>query len=354
MIRLLQSRAGWLTASVLLYLAGALPVFADGEFLLQPHDTVGIVAGADPRTSLFSAYLETFVVSRFPSADIRFAQLPGIPEQLPSVLVYSPPCYPADPGGLENYADNLAQLARRASQASPSVKITLLEPSACAQRGPVLQTLEKKLSEAGTRDQIILLAGVTATDPDPGTQLSVAQAILDQWKAPTIVFDTSVDVLGKRFLDSVNSYPHDLEADRVIGWRQEETTLPVNFAASIGDPQDPRLAEFNDRFNRQIVRLRGARPEKFRVTVDGWTATTRWGNDLFEGINLAAYRTPMSHLATRVHELTLELLGLQLASWTSGADVAALAARAEEVQTERAEIVARPVAHDYEFLPDAR
>jgi hypothetical protein len=166
------------------------------------------------------------------------------------------------------------------------------------------------------------------------------------------VFDTSVDVLGKRFLDSVNATPHDLEADRVVGWRQEETTLPINFAASVGDPQDPRLREFNEKFNRQIVRLRNARPEKFRVTIDGWIATTRWGNEMFDGINLAAYRTPMSHIAARVHELTLELLWLQLASFASGADLASIGAREEEVRIERAEILARPVAHDYEFLPE--
>ena len=343
-----------MTTWVLLSVLGALPVFADGEFLLQPHETVGILGDADARTRLYSAYLETFVVSRFPTADIRFQQLRDVPEQLPNVLVYSPPCYPADPGGLENYADSLAQLGRRASQANPAVKITLLEPSACTQRGPVVETLEKKLSEAGARNHVVLLTGVIATDPDPAAQLSVAQAILEHWSAPAVVFDTSIDILGKRFLDSVKAHPHDLEADRVIGWRQEETTLPVNFSASIADPQDPRVVEFNDRLNRQIVRVRGARPDKFRVTVDGWPATTRWGNELFDGINLAAYRTPTTHLATRVHELTLELVGLQIASWTPGGDLAALAARAEEVWTERSEILARPVAHDYEFLPEAR
>jgi lysophospholipase L1-like esterase len=359
-------------AAVLLSL---LPVVFAQDFFLKDKDRVVFYGDSITDQRLYTTFVETFALSRFPDRQITFTHSGwggdrvtgggggGVQVRLTrDVIAYKPTVvtimlgmndgrYRAfDQQIFDIYANGYKNIVKTLKSGAPGVRITGIIPSpyddvtrapnfpggyneVLLRYGKFIQDLAgtEALTVADLNTEVVaMLKKANAGDaenarkilPDrvhPGASghLIMAASLLKAWKAPAVVSEFVIDAVSRSVASEVNTKIDDLERDgRGVKWTQTDKALPVAI-----DLTDPVMAlavnssDFMDTLNRQIFQVRGAPAGRYTLRIDGSEVATFSADELNAGVNLARYRTPMWAQAWQLHQMTLKRAALHNTRW---------------------------------------
>ncbi len=361
-------------------LAALAPVRADaqaaaqGKFYLHDGDRVVFYGDSITDQRLYTTFIESYVVTRFPHLDVRFIHSGwggdrvsgggGGPIDLRltrDVIAYSPTVMtimlgmndagyrPYDEALFKTYADGYRHILETVHTALPGIRMTLIQPSPyddvtrppmfeggynsvlirygafvkqlaeedhCAvvdMNAPVVAMLEKaKAADAKLAERII----PDRIHPGPGGHLVMAEALLLGWNAPALVSAVEIDAGAKRVARADNIDVSDLGSGTSLTWTQADRALPMPL-----NPKDSLVAlvlkssNFVEALDQETLKVSGLTAARYELKIDGAPVGTFTRQELQQGINLATLDTPMLGQANAVHELTLKHNNLHFARW---------------------------------------
>lgn len=354
-------------------LASGRPLAQDG-FALRAGDRVVFYGDSITQARHYTAFVETYVVTRFPKLDVTFVHsgwggdgVKGgaggdIDHRLErDVMAYQPTVLtimlgmndggqrPFDAALFEAYSSGYRHIVETVRRSRPGIRITVLQPSpyddvtraadfeggynAVLRRyGQFVKDLAatERLTVADLNDPVVRsLTRAQAADPaaaarlipdriHPGPQITLvmAQAVLEAWDAPATVTEVEIDAPRKAARVQVQTRVSDVRAGDGIAWTQEDEALPMPL-----DVQDPltvlvlRSSDFVEALDRQPLRVVGLPGGSYELRVDGESVGTFGSDRLASGINLAELPTPMTRQAAEVHQLTLQHNLLHWLQW---------------------------------------
>jgi lysophospholipase L1-like esterase len=357
----------------------ALVLCARGaDFYLHPNDVVVFYGDSITDQRLYTTYVETFVVTRYPKLPVRFVhsgwggdRVTGgnggsIDERLKrDVLPYKPTVMtvmlgmndgrnrPFDEDLFRVFADGYEHILKMMKDAAPDLRITVIDPSpfddvtreptfaggynavllkygayvrALAERNHLdfadLNTrLVTALERANVADPVNAQKIVPdRVHPHRSGHLLMAASLLEAWGAAATVTRVEIDAASAQVKDAVNTTVSGLEAKLESGgairWTQKDEALPMPVPMN-----DPLMAlavkssDFMERFNREILRVTGLAAPAYLLKVNGRIVGTFTGENLGSGVNLAEFDTPMMQQAAQVHDLTIKRADIHNIRW---------------------------------------
>ncbi len=364
-------RLRWLIAA-LSSLPLALP--AQSAFALKDGDTVVFYGDSITDQRLYTAFVETYAVTRFPALRVRFVHsgwggdrvtgggggpidlrlhrdvFPFKPTVVTIMLGMNDGRYRAfDPSIFDVYANGYKHIVDSIEAALPGVRITAIEPSpydditrpptfeggynktleryaafvrelAATDRladadlnTPVVSMLDKAKAQDATLAQRILPDRV---HPGPGGHLIMAEALLKAWQAPALVSSVSIDAKSGAIASAANAAISELAVTGGVHWLEADRALPMPV-----DWKDPVVAlavhssDFLDALDEETLRVTDLAPGNYSLKIDGERVADFTAAQLSDGVNLAAYDTPMSRQAAEVHALTVKHNNIHFARW---------------------------------------
>lgn len=344
------------------------------QFALKQGDRVVFYGDSITDQRLYTTFVETFVVTRFPRLNVTFTHSGwggdrvtgggGGPVDLRlkrDVIAYKPTVmtvmlgmndgsYRAfDEGIFKTYADGYRNIVGTMKGALPNLRMTLIRPSpfddvtrapafpggynsVLVRYGDFVQQLagEKKLGVADLcTDVVAMLKKANSTDPalaqkiiadrvhpGPAGQLTMAACLLKAWKAPALVSSVEIDARAGKATSAQNCTVSGVTPGAKLTWTQLDKALPMPV-----DAKEATFAlvlassDFQETLNRQIVRVTGLSGGSYRLSIDGQEAGVFPASDLAQGVNLALAATPMAQQAARVHALTLSHNQVHFTRW---------------------------------------
>ncbi len=351
-----------------------LALRASDSFYLRSHDHVVFYGDSITDQRLYTTFVETFVVTRFPRMPVQFThagwggdRVTGggggnletrlqrdVFDQKPTVLTtmlgMNDGRYRAyDPAIFDEFAQGYARLVALVQARQPACRITLIRPSTyddvtrpplfeggynqvlvkygdyLAQLGKdrhcdvadlntlLVRTLEAAQAQNPTLAQQILPDRV---HPQPSGHVVMAQALLDAWRAPSLVSNTVLDTNPRNVIVTENTNVTDLAVEESISWNQLDWALPMPL--NLRDPATAmaqKLSGFTPRLNRHLLTVHGLAASQWQLSIDQQPIARFNSAQLQEGINLAEHDTPMMRQARRVHDLTLKRTRIKNARW---------------------------------------
>ncbi|MBC8167413.1 MAG: DUF1080 domain-containing protein [Bryobacteraceae bacterium] len=351
--------------SISLAAASILPLLAADSFQLKDKDRVVFYGDSITDQRLYTTFVETFVVTRFPGRDVTFIHSGwggdrvtgggggGINQRLTrDVLAYKPNIvtimlgmndgrYRAfDEQIFEGYSNGYRQIIKRLKADLPGVRITAIEPSPYddVTRPPVFEggynavllRYSKFLRELSASENLpvadlntpvtAMLARAKGTSqenalkilpdrvhPGPSGHLIMAAALLKAWNAPALVSKVAIDAGSRKLSMAENTKADGLQFGRTISWTQSDLALPFPV-----DLKDPVMAlavnssDIMDTLNQQILQVSGLSESRYTLRIDDQEVASFPAAELARGVNLATLRTPMWAQASQVHALTLK------------------------------------------------
>ncbi len=348
---------------------------ADPEkgFFLKNGDRVVFYGDSITDQRLYTSFIETYVLTRFPKMDVTFVHSGwggdtvaggktsgSIDTRLErDVFVYKPTVMtvmlgmndgryrPFDQQLFDTYRTGMASIVEKARKRFPDIRITLLRPTpyddftrgldgkVAGGYNPVLIRFGdavQKIAEDNNQTVIDLNAPMVALlekaksldapvsekiipdhiHPLKAGQLAMAFELLRAWNAPALVTDVGIDVANRKFTAAANTKATDLAiADGKISWTQLDDALPMPV-----DRENPETAlvlrciDFDGLLDQQTLRVTGIDCPAYRLLIDGQAMGEFTSAQLSEGINLAKLPTPMIAQAEKVHDLTLKRTAL--------------------------------------------
>jgi lysophospholipase L1-like esterase len=349
----------------------ALSAFAQGGFYLKDGDRVVFYGDSITDQRLYTTFVESFVVTRFPNLPVTFVhsgwggdRVTGgaggtIDQRLPrDVFAYKPSVmtimlgmndgrYRAfDEAIFKTYADGYKSIVETVRSALPGIRITAIRPSPYddVTRPPVFpggynQVLVRygdyvaQLARAQSIDVADLNAPVVAAlekatsldaegaaklipdrvHPGAAGHLLMAAALLKAWKASALISSVDIDSATKAVVTAENARVSDLNG---LKWTQTDAALPLPL-----DLKDASIAlalrssDFVDTLDRQMLRVRGLPAARYLLRIDDEDVRTFTREELGDGVNLATVSTPMLRQALEVHTFTLKHNNLHAARW---------------------------------------
>lgn len=349
-------------------------VRASDAFYLRSGDRVVFYGDSITDQRLYTTFVETFVVTRFPKMKVSFTHsgwggdrvtgggggpiearlkrdvFDHAPTVFTSMLGMNDGRYRAyDPVIFEEFAAGYARIVDEVRAKAPTCRITLIRPSPydditrppmfpggynavlnrfgdflgklAAERGCqsadlnalLVETLRKANAESPELAQRLLPDRV---HPQPGGHLVMAQSLLEAWRAPSLVASTILDTNPRNVIATENTNVTDLAVEDRVTWNQLDWALPMPLNLS-----DPALAlaqkhsGFIPRLNRHLLTVYGLAAGLWQLSIDGQPLARLSAAELRGGINLSNYDTPMARQARRVHELTLKRTRIRNARW---------------------------------------
>jgi lysophospholipase L1-like esterase len=365
---------------LLLLLAVALGLastaLAQGRFSLKDGDRLVFYGDSITDQRLYTSFVETYVVTRFPRLKIWFVhsgvggdRVTGgwagpIDVRLPrDVIAYKPTVmtimlgmndasYRAwDDAVFKTYSAGYQRIIDTTKRALPGIRITVIQPSPFddVTRPPtfadgynaVLVRYGQFVNELGEREHlsvadlntpvVSMLEKAKATDPElaqkiipdrvhpgPGGHLIMAEALLKAWNAPATVAAVEIDAAGKRVAHSENAKITGLEAGSSISWMEADEALPLPLPQG-DDFKDVDLAihssDFLEAVDQEPLKVTGLTSPRYALKIDGEKVGDFTQEQLQEGINLATLPTPMAKQAAKVHDLTLKHNNIHFVRW---------------------------------------
>ena len=351
-----------------------LALRASDAFYLRAGDRVVFYGDSITDQRLYTTFVETFVVTRFPKMPVTFTHsgwggdrvtgggggnletrlkrdvLDHWPTVFTSMLGMNDGRYRAyDPALFDEFAQGSARIVDQVRAKFPECRITLIRPSAydditrpplfeggynavlvrygdylaklAAERhcdvadlnALLVKTLQAAHAENPTLAQRLLPDRV---HPTPSGHLVMAQALLDAWRAPSLVSNAILDTNPRNVIATENTNVTDLAVEDAVSWNQLDWALPMPL-----DPNDAALAlaqkasGFIPRLNRHLLTVHGLASGQWQLTIDRQPIAKFSAAQFQDGINLAEYDTPMGRQARRVHELTLKRTRIRNARW---------------------------------------
>ena len=349
---------------------------AKGGFALKDGDRVVFFGDSITDQRLYTTFVETFVVTRFPNRDVRFTHSGwggdrvtgggggGISERLTrDVIAYKPTMVTVMLGMndgryqafnqqiFEIYSKGYRNIVETLKKELPGVRITAIQPSpyddvtrAPGFKGGYNATLLRysdfiadlaKSEGIQTADLnrpvVAMLATAKATNPklsekiipdrvhprDSG-HLVMAEQLLKAWGAPPLVSSVEIDAASKRIAHTENTTVSDASFSGAVTWTQLDNALPMPVDLTNSEMAlAVNSSGFEETLNRQIVRIRGLSAGRHTLFVDGDVAGTYTDKELADGVNLARVQTPMWAQAMRVHQLTIRRANMHNTRWRS-------------------------------------
>lgn len=344
------------------------------DFHLKDGDRVVFFGDSITDQRLYTTFVETYVVTRFPNWDVTFVHSGwggdrvtggaggGIDERLARDVIPFKPSVVTIMLGMndgrvrafdnqifEIYSNGYKHIIERLKTAIPGVRITAIEPSPFddVTRRPlfpggyngVLLRYGKFLEELApaqgltiadlNRPVTAMLEKANRADPELAKKiipdrvhpreaghLIMAESLLKGWHAPGLVSSVEIDARARRVVNSENTAVINAGFGPSVSWTQTDSALPVPV-----DMDDEVMAltvkssDFLDAMNRQMVKVTGLAPGKHTLRADGEEVLTADAGEWARGVNLAGYKTPMWEQAARVHALTLKRANAHNVRW---------------------------------------
>src|ERR1035437_7029741 len=353
----------------------ALALCARGaDFYLHPNDVVVFYGDSITDQRLYTTYVETFVVTRYPKLPVRFVhsgwggdRVTGggggpIDDRLKrDVLAYKPTVmtimlgmndgrYKAfDDETFRVFTDGYEHIVKSMKDAVPNVRVTLINPSpyddvtraplfpggyntVLLKYGEYLRTLAernhldfadlntrlvKTLERASTTDPVNAQKIVPdRVHPHRSGHLLMAASLLEAWGAAPTVTRVEIDAPSAQVKDAVNTAVSELEIKSSLRWTQKDDALPMPMPMN-----DPLMAlavkssDFVDKFNRETLRVTGLDAPTYQLKINGRLIGAFTRETLASGINLAELDTPMMQQAGQVHDLTVKRADIHNIRW---------------------------------------
>jgi lysophospholipase L1-like esterase len=370
--------AGWAGIPLVwsLWLGVGSVVGAEGDFAIRDGDRVVFYGDSITDQRLYTTFVETYVVTRFPTRDVTFIHSgfggdrvsgggggPIDTRLARDVFAYKPTVVTVmlgmNDGGYQPfrkpyfdiYSRGYRHLVESLKSHLPGVRLTLILPSPyddvtrkptfeggynrvliqfgefvkelAAQEGATVANLNAPVVAALKKAQEIDAARAPGLiqdriHPGPGVQLIMAGALLRAWNAPAVVSAVAIDAAGRRVAGQENARVDGLRVEDSISWTQLDSALPMPL-----NPKDRPLAlaiqasDVEQALNQQILRVSGLQAPHCRLKVDGEDVGEFTREQLATGINLALSSTPMFRQAQAVHDLTLRHNSIHFQRWRS-------------------------------------
>jgi lysophospholipase L1-like esterase len=362
------------TAIWTVLLASGLMAAPPAGFYLHDGDRVVFYGDSITDQRLYTTFVETYVVTRFPHIQVSFVhsgvggdRVTGgaagpIDVRLPrDVVAYKPSVmtimlgmndgsYRAfDQKIFDTYASGYRHIIQSVKDALPGIRITVIEPSpyddvtrpptfeggynkVLARYGDFVKDLgrEDKLTVADLNAPLVSaleraskLDAETAkkllpdrVHPGPGGHLLMAEALLKAWQAPAIVTAVEIDAAGPTVTNATNTQVTGLSVSGHISWIQADEALPMPI-----DTKDEivslalRASDFVDAMDQEPLKVTGLTAARYTLKIDDESVGTFTKEEWAKGVNLATLATPMAKQAAEVHDLTLRHNVLHFARW---------------------------------------
>lgn len=361
-------------AALFLILICALFAQAQTAFHVRPNDTVVFYGDSITDQRLYTTFIETFIVTRYPAMPVRFVhsgwggdRVSGggggpIDERLRrDVLAYKPTVMtimlgmndgryrPFDADIFRDYSTGYEHMLDFVKAGAPDLRLTLIQPSPfddvtrphtveggynavlvrygeylkelAQKRGALVADQNTPLVEALTRarDTDAKLAERIVPDrvhPGPAGHLLMAAAVVKAWGATPLVTRVVIDAAAGTVAESANTKVTDLQKGSGLSWNQLDAALPmpVNMSDQVV-ALAVKSSDFVQTLNQQTLRVTGLNGAKYTLKINGAEVGAFSGEQLAAGINLAELPTPMAKQAAGVHALTLKRADVHNSRW---------------------------------------
>ena len=371
-VRTLRVEIGIWLLTICVSLGGAAE--AQTSFYLKDGDRVVFYGDSITDQRLYTTFVETYAVTRFPGLNVRFVHSGWGGDRVTGggggpidvrlrrdVIAYQPTVmtimlgmndgsYRAYDAGIFNtFAAGYLHILDTVKTALPGIRFTVIQPSpyddvtrpANFEGGynAVLVRYGQFVKQLGPREGLTVadlntpvvaaLEKAKVTDPElakrivpdrvhpgPGGHLLMAEALLKAWNAPAIVTSVEIDAASKRVVRSENTTVADLKDASGLSWMQADRALPMPF--NLNDPVVAlavRSSDFVQALDQQPLKVTGLPATRYALKIDGEETGAFSREQLGQGINLAVLSTPMVRQAMAVHDLTLKHNNIHFARW---------------------------------------
>jgi lysophospholipase L1-like esterase len=345
--------------------------FAQSGFYLKAGDTVVFYGDSITDQRLYTTFVETYAVTRFPKMNVTFVHSGwggdkvsgggGGPVDLRlqrDVFAYKPTVVtvmlgmndgrvrPFDQAIFDEYANGYRHLVESIKTTFPNARLTLIQPSpyddvtrppgfeggynaVLVRYGQFLEQLAEKkhldIADLNTsvvaglkRANEIDAAGAQKLIPDrvhPGAagHLLMAKALLKAWNAPALVSAVEIDGGKGKLIQSENAEVTGLKG---LSWTQLDNALPMPLNASdAGIALVLKASDVLEALDRQTVKVTGLQAARYKLAIDREPVGSFTKEELAQGINIAILPTPMARQAADVHAMTLKHANVHNARW---------------------------------------
>ena len=356
----------------------ASTLLAQGKFLLEDGDRVVFYGDSITDQRLYTTFIETYVVTRFPRLKVWFVDSGVGGDRVTGgwagpidvrlqrdVIAYKPTVMTImlgmndasyrgwDDAIFNTYTTGYQHIIDTIKRALPGIRITVIQPSPYddVTRPPnidegynaVLIRYGQFVKELGEREHLLvadlntpvvsMLEKAKAADaelatkiiqdrvhPGPGGHLIMAEALLKAWNAPATVASVEIDAADRRVAHADNAKVTDLQTGLSLAWEETDRALPLPLPLPLDkDFKDIGLAirssDFVQALDQEPLKVMGLTAARYVLKIDGEKVGDFTKEELQEGINLATLPTPMAKQAAMVHDLTLKHNDIHFARW---------------------------------------
>ncbi len=368
----MKYRYGFVLIAFALFFSAVAP--AQDSFYLKDGDRVVFYGDSITDQRLYTTFVETFALTRFPDREIEFIHsgwggdrvtgggggtidvrlrrdvIGFKPTVVTIMLGMNDGRYRAfDPEIFATYSAGYEKIVQMLKEALPEVRMTLIQPSPYddVTRAPVFEggynavlvrygqyvkdlAKGKGFDLADLNTQVVAaLEKAKAADetlaqkivpdrvhPGPAGHLLMAGELLKAWHAPSVVTSVEIDAATGRVTKEENTRVSEMQGGSSIAWTQSDEALPMPL-----DLKDPvfslalRCSDFVESLDRQILKVTGLTSPNYLLKIDDEEMGTFSREVLAEGVNLALLPTPMARQAATVHSLTLKHNNVHFTRW---------------------------------------
>jgi lysophospholipase L1-like esterase len=345
-------------------------------FALHDGDRVVFYGDSITDQRLYTTYVETYVVTRFPTMKVSFVhsgwggdRVTGggggpIDRRLErDVFVFKPTVVtvmlgmndasyrPFDQPIFDVYSKGYQHLVESLKTNLPGLRITLIVPSpfddvtrkpafeggynqVLLRYGEFVRSLAQKegatvadlntsvveaLKKANAMDPSLAQQLIfDRVHPGPAGQLLMAEALLKAWNAPAEVSAVEIDAAAGKVVRQDNAKVEGFQAGANLTWTQTDAALPMPI--QVKDPiiaLAVRASDVERALNQQTLKVTGLTSSPYRLLIDGKEVAELTEAQLRNGVNLAELQTPMFEQANTVHHLTLRHNDIHFDRWRS-------------------------------------
>jgi hypothetical protein len=202
--------------------------------------------------------------------------------------------------------------------------------------------------------------------PQQGGHWIMAESLLKNWQAPSLVTSVSIDAGAVPSFDAANTQVSELvrTKGKITGrtsWTQTDRALPLPFPPAEVDPVLALVLKYSDivaTLDQETLLVHALTTGTYDLLIDGRKIGSFSSDDLASGINLATMETPMLEQARlvafeteKVNNLESARFGIINGSVTDEQSITAQAlAGAYKNAVDRQRADARPLIHHYELV----
>ncbi len=344
-------------------------------FYLKHNDRVVFYGDSITDQRLYTTFVETFAVTRFPDRKFTFIHSGWGGDRVTGggggdinlrldrdVFAYKPTVvtimlgmndasYRAfDENIFSTYSTGYQHIVERIKKEAPNARVTLIQPSpfddvtrpptfpggynaVLVRYGGYLKELAQRsgldtadlntymvdaVKRAFEADPInAVKLNQDRVHPGPGGQLLMAAALLKAWNAPAIVSSVEITAGTPLVVHNRNTYITGIrQKDGALSWQQEDEALP--FPIDLKDPVTALAVRSSDvvqSLNQQPLVVKGLTAPRYTLKIDTEEVGSFTKEQLAAGINLATLETPMAKQAMEVHRLTLKHNNVHFVRW---------------------------------------